>query len=519
MDNYVGEKLGNYRLTSLLGMGGFAAVYLGEHMYLKTQAAIKVLPVSLDDDALSQFLTEARTIAHLDHPHIVRTLEFGVQGSTAYLVMSYAPNGTVLRRYPRGSTVPLPIVIQYVRQIADALQYAHAYELIHRDVKPENLLLGRDGGILLSDFGLAVMSPSSQSRRPTDKAGTISYMAPEQIEGKPSRASDQYALSVVVYEWLCGSLPFTGLEKEIAIQHLQVPPPSLCERAPSVPSAIEQVVMKALAKDPSQRYLSVLQFAQALEEAYQPHKLVQVLRSSSSTHSINARNTSLKRPTRGIAETETIVGSQSPSVSGDNDDDTMISSPQKVLARQTAPHRAARTPQGISRRIILAGLAGLFAVSIVSAGAFWSFHNFRYAASSSHSSLNMMQQSSMTQQSRVAQATPRMMASPASGSSTPPTMSSNSHPKKKKHQGSTSSTTSAYTAMPTPQATPTTNTTSSSAYTYAVNTASTPVPTPTFAPTPPPTLAPTPPPTPQSQPTPPGNGRQNAPGQLKKGQG
>src|SRR5438270_386244 len=125
VDSYVGEKLGNYRLTRLLGVGGFAAVYLGEHLYLKTRAAIKVLPVSLDDDALSQFLIEARTIAHLDHPNIVRTLEFGVQGSAAYLVMSYAPNGTVLRRYPRGSLVPLPIILQYVRQIADALQYAH----------------------------------------------------------------------------------------------------------------------------------------------------------------------------------------------------------------------------------------------------------------------------------------------------------------------------------------------------------------------------------------------------------
>src|SRR6266700_6189935 len=130
VDNFVGEKLGNYRLTRLLGVGGFAAVYLGEHIYLKTQAAIKVLRVSLDDEALTQFLTEARTIAHLEHPNIVRTLEFGVQGSTAYLVMSYAPNGTVLRRYPRGSLVPLHMIIQYVRQIADALQYAHAHELI-----------------------------------------------------------------------------------------------------------------------------------------------------------------------------------------------------------------------------------------------------------------------------------------------------------------------------------------------------------------------------------------------------
>src|SRR5690348_684602 len=113
MNNYMGEKLGNYRLVGKLGTGGFAEVYLGEHIYLKTHAAIKILHVRLVDEALIQFLAEARTIAHLEHPNIVRILEFGMQGSIPYLVMSYAPNGTVCRRYPRGSIVPLDIIVQY----------------------------------------------------------------------------------------------------------------------------------------------------------------------------------------------------------------------------------------------------------------------------------------------------------------------------------------------------------------------------------------------------------------------
>ena len=504
MDNYVGEKLGNYRLTRLLGSGGFAEVYLGEHIYLKTQAAIKVLRVSLDDEALAQFLTEARTIAHLEHPNIVRTLEFGVQGSTAYLVMSYAPNGTVLRRYPRSSIVPLHIIIEYVRQIADALQYAHAHELIHRDVKPENMLLGRDGEILLSDFGLAVMSPNPQSKRPMDKAGTITYMAPEQIEGKPSRGSDQYALGVVVYEWLCGSLPFTGLDQEIAIQHTQVPPPPLCKRAPSVPSAIEQVVMKALAKDPSQRFLSVLHFAQVLEEAYQPHKLVRLLRSGSNVHSIDVKDTPLKRDTHSIAEPEPVSGSQSPSVLDGNDDDKIMSSPQDTPTRLAVPEPSAQTPRRISRRIILAGLTGLTAISAVSAGAIWSFRDLRFSASSSRGSSGIVQPSGASQATPGTMQFPGTTNSPTSRSSTPPTTPGNPHTKVAQNVGSTPSTTSAPTAIPTPQATPTANTTSPSAYTSTANTTPTSMPTPT--------------PTPQPQPTQPGNGQQGTHGR-QNGQG
>ncbi|HZR40497.1 MAG TPA: serine/threonine-protein kinase [Ktedonobacteraceae bacterium] len=519
MDNYVGEKLGNYCLTRLLGSGGFAEVYLGEHMYLKTQAAIKLLRVSLEEEALAQFLTEARTIAHLEHPNIVRILEFGVQGSTPYLVMNYAPNGTVLGRYPRGSVVPLHMVIQYARQIADALQYAHARELIHRDVKPENMLLGRDGEIFLSDFGLAVMSPGSQSRRPLDKAGTTAYMAPEQIEGKPSKSSDQYALGVVVYEWLCGSLPFTGSDEEIEIQHLQVPPPPLCERAPSVPSAIEQVVMKALAKDPSQRFLSVLHFAQVLEEAYQPYKLVRLLPNMSS---VDTKETPFKQETHRSAEPEPSPGPLSPTVL---DDDMLMSSAHKRLTRQAEPEPSVRTPRRISRRMLLIGLAALTVVSVISgiigAGAVWSFRNLGSPASSSRGS------SSIVQPSNTSQATPGTSQFPAttnsseSGSSTPSATPGNSRTIAMQHVHSTSKSTSASTAMPTAQATSTSNNAypsisslngnnyNTSSYNNAPDIYSTPTPTPT----PTPALDPTPTPTPQSQPTPPGHGKHGAQGQ------
>ena len=199
MADRIGQQLGNYRLIRLIGEGGFAEVYLGEHLHLGTQAAIKILKTQLTSSDVEQFRSEARIIANLEHPNIVRILDFGVEGKIPFLVMSYAPNGTLRQQYPRGVSLPLPAILSYVKQIADALQYAHDQKLIHRDVKPENMLLGRRHEVLLSDFGIALATQSSRYQSTRDVVGTVAYMAPEQIQGKPRPASDQYALAVVVY--------------------------------------------------------------------------------------------------------------------------------------------------------------------------------------------------------------------------------------------------------------------------------------------------------------------------------
>ncbi len=270
MSDRVGQQLGNYRLIRLLGHGGFADVYLGEHIHLNTLAAIKVLDTRLTSDEITQFRNEARLIARLEHPHIVRILDFGVEDHIPFLVMSYAPNGTLRQRHPKGTRLPAEHVIPYIRQVAAALQYAHNEKLIHRDVKPENMLIGRNDEILLSDFGLAIVTSSSSKESPRDASGTIAYMAPEQARGKPRPASDQYALAVTVYEWLCGSRPFTGSYEEVAIQHVLNPPTPLHELVPAIAPALEEVVLKALAKDPHQRFASIQDFADAFEQVCQP---------------------------------------------------------------------------------------------------------------------------------------------------------------------------------------------------------------------------------------------------------
>lgn len=269
MADRVGQQLGNYHLVKLLGRGNWASVYLGQHLYLNTQAALKVLDGQLADPEVEAFLSEARMIARLRHPHIVQVLDFGVEGATPFLVMDYAPGSNLRQRYPQGTRLPLDTVVTYVKQVAGALQYAHQEKVIHRDIKPENMLLGQYNEVLLSDFGIAILAQSSHSELAQDTAGTIAYMAPEQIQAHPSPASDQYALGIVVYEWLRGERPFDGTPMEIAIKHALVPPPSLMEKVPGLPLEVEHVVLRALAKEPRSRFASVKDFATALEEASQ----------------------------------------------------------------------------------------------------------------------------------------------------------------------------------------------------------------------------------------------------------
>jgi hypothetical protein len=263
-----GQRLGNYRLQRFLGKGSFAEVYLGEHLYLRTYAAIKILRNSLNEKEEQLFLSEARTIANLTHPHILRVHEFAIERSTPFLVMDYTPGGTLRHRYPVGTCLSLEETVKYVKEIAAALQYAHNQGIVHRDVKPENILQGT-AHAMLSDFGISVHIPKSDAISTQEWAGTLLYMAPEQFLGHAVFASDQYALAIMAYEWLCGVCPFTGSPTGLAYQHGNVAPPPLREKDPSLPEAVETVILKALAKQPEERYPSVITFARALESACQ----------------------------------------------------------------------------------------------------------------------------------------------------------------------------------------------------------------------------------------------------------
>lgn len=262
------QRLGNYWITGFLGRGGFANVYLGEHISLRRLAAIKVLNGRPTREKMERFWTEASITAELPHRHIVQVFDYDEESAPPFLVMQYARYQS-LEAYHRGERLPLDTIVTYVKQIAEALDYAHKRGVIHCDVKPSNILLDADDTVLVSDFGVAV-STGRYAPIPRIFGGTATYMAPEQYRGRPSLASDQYSLGIMVYEWLSGRPPFCGSSSsEIAMRHAHDSPPPLWRTAPSTPHAVQSVVLGALEKDPDERFPSVDSFALALERACQ----------------------------------------------------------------------------------------------------------------------------------------------------------------------------------------------------------------------------------------------------------
>jgi serine/threonine protein kinase len=185
-----------------------------------------------------------------------------------YLVMKFAPNGMFKDRYPLGQRYSLAAILPHVRQIAEGLQHAHNQQTLHLDLKPANVLLGKTHEAVISDFGIALILAEHKTHKTVgDFAGTPIYAAPEQFAKKPSKASDQYALATMVYQWLAGKFPFEGDLVAIIGQKLSQGAGPLRSHVPNLPPAAEQAVLRALAKDPQARFPSVLDFARALESA------------------------------------------------------------------------------------------------------------------------------------------------------------------------------------------------------------------------------------------------------------
>lgn len=266
------RRLGSYELLRRLGEGGMAQVYLARDVRLGREVAVKVLDQRLAERPgfRERFQREARVAAALDHPHIVPLYDFGDTGYELYLVMPFISGGSlqdVLKRVP----LPMSEVVTYGSQMADALDYAHRRSVVHRDVKPANMLIHSDGRLLLSDFGLAkIISSSSRPTTPQrhPDAGTPEYMAPEQIEGRTDERSDIYALGVVLYLLLTGHLPFTGATANMVMEgHLYRLPEQPRLLNPAVTPAMQTVILRALAKHSEDRYQRAKDLGDALLSA------------------------------------------------------------------------------------------------------------------------------------------------------------------------------------------------------------------------------------------------------------
>ena len=268
----IGTTLNNrYRLDKLIGEGGFAHVYLSTDLELGRQVAIKVLDQNwvTDKDLLSRFRNEARAIAALEHPNILLIYDYGVALGAPFIVMPYVSGGTLTSRMREGPFT-LDEIRFYLDQIGSALDYAHQRGIVHRDVKPSNLLIRSEGQLALMDFGLAKILDNAAFAMQSVILGTVAYLSPEQYQGIVTPASDIYMLGVVLYQMLAGKLPYEGDTTRILQAHLHEEPRSLLDQEtmrfvhPAVVKALDQVILKALAKVPVERY----QTCQALSYAF-----------------------------------------------------------------------------------------------------------------------------------------------------------------------------------------------------------------------------------------------------------
>jgi serine/threonine protein kinase len=259
--------IGRYEVRRVIGHGGFAVVYLAHDPLLGREVAVKLLRGHLvaDAGARARFEREARIVAGLEHPAIIPIHDFGSEDGVPFLVTSYLPGGSLTDR------LPITDALTVLRRIAEALDYAHALGVVHRDVKPANILFDRNGNACLGDFGIAsVAAASVQITTEGQSIGTPSYMSPEQINGTvaPSAASDIYSLGCVAFELLCGRPPFVAGDRWAVMRmHLDTPPPSARGFAPHLGRGVDGVFQRCLAKAPGARYPSALAFVRDLEDA------------------------------------------------------------------------------------------------------------------------------------------------------------------------------------------------------------------------------------------------------------
>lgn len=355
-DPFVGLSIGQYRVLELIGRGGMATVYRAHQAALDRHVAVKVLPPYLasDPDFSERFRREARAIARLEHPNILSVHDFGEHEGVSFIVMPLVTGGSLKQRM--GSPWPVQAALNMCSQVAHALDYAHSHGVIHRDVKPANVLLAAGEWALLADFGLAKLIGSSAGiTRSGVSMGTPAYMSPEQGQGLEVDArADVYSLGVLLFEMLAGTAPYRA-DTPLAVIWKQIndPVPSLCARNPAVPPEADAIIEKALAKHPGDRFDSAGEFIEALQAAVRKP----------------AFDRTPAAPTLPVVEAQR-DSLQSLATLDVGDDQSALhpadAEPTPSIGTLDAPAVVASVPRRSSRRIRL--LAGTVAAVMVAAG-------------------------------------------------------------------------------------------------------------------------------------------------------
>jgi serine/threonine protein kinase len=276
-DPLIGKRLGDYLIEGVLGTGGMARVYRGYDDNLDRYAAIKVIEPQLiasaeEDEYRERFLREARAIARLNHSRIVGVYQFNQVGNLYYIAMEYIEGRNlrdILKSYiKQDKLMPTGDMLKVLLDIGDALDYAHKQSIIHRDVKPSNIIVSEEGNAVLTDFGLALNAVEGTIG---NTFGSVHYIAPEQAISSAQAVpqSDQYSLGIVAYELLTGRVPFDDASAmSVALKHISDPPPPPTDLNPNIPAEVEQVLLKSLDKDVNKRYATATEFVKALEFAF-----------------------------------------------------------------------------------------------------------------------------------------------------------------------------------------------------------------------------------------------------------
>ena len=247
-----------YTIIGLIGQGGMADVYKAFDTILNRVVAVKVLRSKLSDDPMTlvRFQREAYAASKLSHPNIIDIYDVGEAEGLHYIVMEFVRGRTLKQLVAQRGALDVPEAVAIMKQLTSAVSHAHEHYIIHRDIKPQNVLIKDDGTVKITDFGIAVANDSVQLTWNNAVMGSAHYLAPEQAQGKePDPAIDVYSLGIVFYELLTGDVPFKGSSPtEIAVQHLRTPLPSVRAFNPDIPQSVENIVIRAAAKDPSERY-------------------------------------------------------------------------------------------------------------------------------------------------------------------------------------------------------------------------------------------------------------------------
>ena len=257
-----GQKINDrYEIIKSIGEGGMANVYLAKDTILDRQVAVKVLrgDLSTDEKFIRRFQREALSVSNLSHPNIVEVYDVGEEDGQYYIVMEYIEGKTLKQLLNKRGALTLPEVIDIMTQLTDGLSHAHEAYIIHRDIKPQNIMIEDNGTVKITDFGIAMAVNATQFTQTNSVMGTVHYLPPEQANGKGATVkSDIYSLGILMYELLTGSVPFKGDNAvEIALKHMKEKLPSIRKQNPLIPQSVENIVIKACAKNPRNRYDTV----------------------------------------------------------------------------------------------------------------------------------------------------------------------------------------------------------------------------------------------------------------------